>query len=195
MYTLRRKSNPLSFLTIKDGQIVGSPVPVIHDERFSVDQIKVFFGCILTDESLKILDDTEVAQVVINRENDGIKIHHGKSGGCVINSLSDLKRPDFKKALEGLINSYSQESCSNTPDFVLADFLQNCLNAFNASVNNRGLLVNKGQIHTLSLINAIEKVQYALGCSVGNPDKAEMCIMIEQAVNNPDILKCIEVLK
>src|ERR1051325_6514029 len=39
-------------------------------------------------------------------------------------------RPTFEKALESLINSYSLESGSNTPDYILVEFLKNCLNNF-----------------------------------------------------------------
>ena|ERR1700734_864931 len=46
-------------------------------------------------------------------------------------------RPDFPKALEKLINSYSQENESNTPDFVLAEYLMGCLKTFNAATNQR----------------------------------------------------------
>ena len=38
---------------------------------------------------------------------------------------------EFQKALETLINRHSMENASNTPDFLLAEFLVNCLRAFN----------------------------------------------------------------
>jgi len=37
----------------------------------------------------------------------------------------------FEKELEELINSYSMENDSNTPDFILAKYLIMCLKAFN----------------------------------------------------------------
>ena len=40
------------------------------------------------------------------------------------------ERPTFIKALEGLINSYSKENGSDTPDFILADYLTQCLQTF-----------------------------------------------------------------
>lgn len=43
----------------------------------------------------------------------------------------------FVKELEELINRHSMESESNTPDFILASFLKNCLVAFNDSVKQR----------------------------------------------------------
>lgn len=37
----------------------------------------------------------------------------------------------FEEALENLINVYSIENESNTPDFILASYLRDCLDAFN----------------------------------------------------------------
>lgn len=42
---------------------------------------------------------------------------------------------DFRTELEHLINRFSKENQSNTPDFILAEYLDDCLRAFdNASV-------------------------------------------------------------
>ncbi len=43
----------------------------------------------------------------------------------------------FDEALEQLINKYSQENGSNTPDFILSKFLYECLEAFNHAVKQR----------------------------------------------------------
>lgn len=43
----------------------------------------------------------------------------------------------FEKEIESLINRYSQENVSNTPDFVLAQFILGCLAAFNTAVQQR----------------------------------------------------------
>ena len=43
----------------------------------------------------------------------------------------------FIEELEGLINKYSLENDSNTPDFILAQYLNGCLKIFNETVNNR----------------------------------------------------------
>lgn len=37
---------------------------------------------------------------------------------------------EFKARLTTLINEYSLENPSNTPDFILAHYLMSCLNAF-----------------------------------------------------------------
>lgn len=39
--------------------------------------------------------------------------------------------------LENLLNQYSQENGSDTPDFILATYLINCLGTFNKAVNDR----------------------------------------------------------
>ncbi len=44
---------------------------------------------------------------------------------------------EFVKELKHLINRYSQENGSNTPDFVLAEYLNDCLSAFDKAVNTR----------------------------------------------------------
>ena len=44
---------------------------------------------------------------------------------------------DFRSDLESLINRHSQENGSNTPDFMLADYLVSCLRTFDEIVNRR----------------------------------------------------------
>lgn len=50
------------------------------------------------------------------------------------NTSKDLT---FKKELESLINKYSKENDSNTPDFILADYLGNCLKSFEITIKER----------------------------------------------------------
>lgn len=44
---------------------------------------------------------------------------------------------EFKKQLEGIINSNSMENTSNTPDFILAKYLYNCLQSYEIAVQDR----------------------------------------------------------
>lgn len=44
---------------------------------------------------------------------------------------------NFKKDLETLINKYNIESGSDTPDFVLTEYIVNCINSFNSIIRNR----------------------------------------------------------
>lgn len=43
----------------------------------------------------------------------------------------------FQNELAALINKYSKEARSDTPDFVLAQYLENCLDAFSYAVRYR----------------------------------------------------------
>ena len=44
---------------------------------------------------------------------------------------------EFRRELESLINRHSQENNSNTPDFILAQYLESCLAAFDYAVSER----------------------------------------------------------
>lgn len=46
-------------------------------------------------------------------------------------------RSCFMKELRDLINYYSQENGSNTPDFILAEYLDDCLKAFDKATERR----------------------------------------------------------
>ena len=43
----------------------------------------------------------------------------------------------FRKDLEQLINGYSMENNSHTPDFLLAQYLERCLDAFDEATRAR----------------------------------------------------------
>jgi hypothetical protein len=43
----------------------------------------------------------------------------------------------FRRKLEGLINGHAMESGSDTPDWILAEYLTDCLTAFDAAVTKR----------------------------------------------------------
>lgn len=44
---------------------------------------------------------------------------------------------DFRVGLERLINCHSKENGSDTPDFILAEYLLDCLKAFDRAANER----------------------------------------------------------
>lgn len=56
---------------------------------------------------------------------------------AAIDKLLASRREEFRKELGAIINRYSQENGSDTPDFILADYLLNCLDAWNAAVKRR----------------------------------------------------------
>ena len=43
----------------------------------------------------------------------------------------------FKRELESLLNRYSKENDSNTPDFLLSEYLIDCLEVYNKALKNR----------------------------------------------------------
>lgn len=47
------------------------------------------------------------------------------------------KQQDFRDEIRTVLNRYSMENGSNTPDFVLAKFLKNCLHTFDLAVKER----------------------------------------------------------
>lgn len=49
---------------------------------------------------------------------------------CVKKTPREVKGAKFRRDLTGLINLYSLENRSSTPDFILAEYLVNCLAAF-----------------------------------------------------------------
>lgn len=56
--------------------------------------------------------------------------------------LSRTRAPDdkvdgFRKQLQLLLNSVSMENRSDTPDFILAQYMTDCLEAFDRAVNRR----------------------------------------------------------
>lgn len=47
------------------------------------------------------------------------------------------KDAQFTNELEALLNRFSKENASNTPDFILASYIENCLIAWNVGVQQR----------------------------------------------------------
>lgn len=51
--------------------------------------------------------------------------------------LEPLEVKTFRQELEEVINKHSMESGSNTPDFILAEYLNDCLIAWDKGVKHR----------------------------------------------------------
>lgn len=56
-----------------------------------------------------------------------------------------MKREDFVKELAQLINKNSLENVSNTPDFIIAEYLTKCLESFNQVVKMRDAWYKKDE--------------------------------------------------
>lgn len=48
-----------------------------------------------------------------------------------------MEKSELENKLRDLLNSESREQDSNTPDFILAEFMMNCLDAFELASNKR----------------------------------------------------------
>lgn len=48
-----------------------------------------------------------------------------------------MNKEEFKKELKRLINCYSMENGSDTPDFILAEYLTDCLESYDDAVRSR----------------------------------------------------------
>lgn len=48
-----------------------------------------------------------------------------------------MRVTEFERELSSLLNRYSVENTSNTPDFILAEFMLRCLNAFDTGISDR----------------------------------------------------------
>ena len=55
--------------------------------------------------------------------------------------------PDLRTELCELLNRYSRENISNTPDFILRDYLFDCLKAFERGVQLRDEFRSDGRKH------------------------------------------------
>lgn len=74
-----------------------------------------------------------------------------------------IKKSTFEKELEELINRYSLENESNTPDFILADLVKNTLNIFACTIKSReewyGIRCEPGQTNTTFIGNNEDKIK------------------------------------
>ena len=58
----------------------------------------------------------------------------------------------FKEELEKLLNKYSMENMSNTPDYILANYMYNCMHSYNAAVSARDKWHSKQYKHKFSAV-------------------------------------------
>lgn len=54
----------------------------------------------------------------------------------VTNELAD-KETEFQRQISTVINKFNKEAGSGTPDFILAEYLSNCLESYNKAVKAR----------------------------------------------------------
>lgn len=57
----------------------------------------------------------------------------------------NTKESEFRRSLAHAINCASKENGSNTPDFILAQYLAGCLSAFDQATNARETYYGRGE--------------------------------------------------
>ena len=78
-------------------------------------------------------------------------------GSFVVVVMASPMQPDFLKQLEGLINKYSLEGSSNTPDFILARYLGACLEAWNEGLRLREAWYGRGVMGDVSNMGTLQR--------------------------------------
>ena len=74
-------------------------------------------------------------------------------------------KTELEKGISNLLNSESRENDSNTPDFILAELMMNCLDAFELASNKREVWYGV----TLDILNNWEEL---IATAIG---EASMC--------------------
>jgi hypothetical protein len=104
------------------------------------------------ERRLKQLDDVTAVAVLPGNLTDGYMV--GMANGLLLaqatmqgtdpvyikisgEGQAPANPPTFEQAIAEAVNCHSRENGSNTPDFMLASFLANCLTAFDGAVRTR----------------------------------------------------------
>lgn len=74
---------------------------------------------------------------------------------------------DFRTELQGLINRHSRENGCNTPDWILAEYLVDCLLIFDKAVTARERWYGRTP-HMLAAPGPTDSVPKAIGVTVDN---------------------------
>lgn len=72
----------------------------------------------------------------------------------------------FQKELERLINQYSVEGGSNTPDFILAEYLRCCLDVFDMVTRRRDEWYGYNQPCNKEIDPDLEAIGFCLACGL-----------------------------
>lgn len=85
-------------------------------------------------------------------------------------SPCENRQSEFEREIASVLNRYSAEQASDTPDFILADYLMDCLEAWNFALNAREKWYGRRYKSTPSLLpNADAAVQSLESPQVSNP--------------------------
>lgn len=85
------------------------------------------------DNKIEIYGDEELRNQILDFLNSNIDETCGQPEPDVpiVENIKTSNFEQFQKALENIINIHCIENSSNTPDFILAEYIIDCLEAFN----------------------------------------------------------------
>jgi len=63
------------------------------------------------------------------------------------------RKTTFRLELSNLINKHSKKNGSDTPDYILASYLTDCLNAFDSAVKSRTLWYKSNPNDDIGIVN------------------------------------------
>lgn len=66
-----------------------------------------------------------------------VALNEDSSVEMPVESYEELKELALENEIRSVLNRYSAENGSNTPDFILAQYLMGCLRIFNATIQKR----------------------------------------------------------
>lgn len=99
-----------------------------------------------TTEESSVTDVMKCFEIVRNKPDDilvvGPETAKAIAEAMAMRSKSmsgDSKQTGFEEKLEDLVNEFSMENGSNTPDYILAQFLAGCLDLFNGTTKARDM--------------------------------------------------------
>lgn len=106
-----------------------------EEEQEKVNKIKDIVGCNAVAE-YATYSNPSLAEVGARYQEEANRRYmelHSK----IAQAAEEKKKPDFLKELTELINKYSLENGSNTSDWILAEYMRDCLEAYNRAVVKR----------------------------------------------------------
>lgn len=118
----------------RSGQLVNAAIVILNGDRtYWPDTWKVSV-CIHIEEKPEV-ERLAIAGALIAAEIDRLCRYGLRNDATEVDSKSP--ESTFEKELECLINKYSVENGSDTPDFIIAEFMSNCLVAYQQVVTKR----------------------------------------------------------
>lgn len=98
-----------------------------------------------------------------------------------------LNFEQFKKDLEALINKHSMENGSDTPDFMIADYLCKCLIAYNKTIEQRERWYGRDQKEVGCEHNSVSTNTATIGASVS--ETIALCDDLDELTAENDLYK------